>query len=104
MALARDRERIDHPLPADRHTPAAAKLAVDEREIEPGIVRDQRAVSQEIEQRFDRIGEQRFVGEESVADAVDRLRLGGNRALGMIISVEGDRKSTRLYSSHSCAS
>src|SRR3546814_2570337 len=34
LALARDRERIDHPLPADRHPPAAAKLAVDERSEE----------------------------------------------------------------------
>src|SRR6202008_2747571 len=64
---------VDHPIQADRRTTTADKLAIDEAEIETGIVRDQRAIAEKLEQGVDAVREQRLVRQESIAQPVDRL-------------------------------
>src|SRR3954470_14720580 len=84
----RDDDRIDHPIEADRLAAAAAELPIDEAEIETGIVRDQRAVAEELEQGVDAVREQRLVRQERVAQSVNGKCAGRHGPLGMKIGME----------------
>src|SRR3954454_7849932 len=50
MPRAGKHQRVDHPLHPDRQAPAPCELGVEEAEVEPRIVSDQRRIFDEIEQ------------------------------------------------------
>src|SRR5947208_11058626 len=50
MARAGERQRVDHPMQADRRPAAAFELIIEEAEVEARIVRDQRRILDEREQ------------------------------------------------------
>src|SRR5574338_74826 len=85
---ARQRERVYHPAHCDRRSAATLKLEIEEAEIETRVVRDQRAVSEELEQLLDLVGKARLVRQKEVAEAVDFLGLERHVPVGVEISVE----------------
>jgi len=88
MLDPRDRQRVDHPAMVDHRPAAAAELAVEEREVEPGIVRDQRAIAEKLDQLLDHVVEERLVRKEARAQPVDAFGVGRHVALGVDIMVQ----------------
>jgi hypothetical protein len=60
---------------------------IQEAEVEAGIVRDQRRITDEFEQLVGLVGKARLVGQENVAEAVYRLSLARHRPFGVEIAV-----------------
>ncbi|KIU01436.1 hypothetical protein QU38_01640, partial [Staphylococcus aureus] len=75
MLDAGDRQRVDHAAQVDDRPAVARQLAIEEAEVEIGVVRDHRAVADEFQHVLDHVREQRLVGEEHVRQAVDVERL-----------------------------
>ena len=73
MAALGDAHGVDHPGQAHALHPAQVELVVEEAEIEPGVVRDQRRIADEVEQVLGAVAEARLVGEEGGGQPVDRL-------------------------------
>ena len=74
---------------ADERPAALAELVVEEAEIEAGIVRDQRAIADELEQLLAHVAEGAACRQEAVGQAVHRLGLARHRPAGIEIGVEG---------------
>ena len=89
MTLLSERQGIDHPRHADRIAAAAAKLAVQEAEVERGIVRNERRIADERHELVSDGVEQGLVGQEHVRQAVDREGAGRHGAFRVEIGVEG---------------
>jgi len=64
MPLPRQRDRIDHAASANRLALAKRQFGVEETEVEPGVVRDQRGIADEGEEFLCQLAEQRFVRKE----------------------------------------
>ena len=64
---------------AKRRAAAEAELHVDEAAVEAGIVRDQRAVADELGELLDDLLEARLPAQELVGQPVHRDRLVGDR-------------------------
>ena len=88
MLRARQHQRIDHAVHADGVAAAPLELEIEEAEIKPGVVRDERGILDEVEQFVDPLEEPRLVRQEQVAEPVHFLRLEGHVALGIEVSVE----------------
>src|ERR1700748_2213132 len=87
MTGARDGERIDHPVERDDRAATQTQFVIEEAEIEARIVRDQRRITDEFEERLYRFMEARLVGEEGDREAMHTLRLDRHVAIGMEIGV-----------------
>jgi hypothetical protein len=88
MPLSRERERVDHPRQADGIAAAPLQLAVEKAEVEPGIMRDQRRVGDEVEQVLHRMVKRRVLRQEFDAQSMHARRLLGHVAFGMKVGVE----------------
>src|SRR6185436_5874329 len=72
----------------DSRAAATPEFAVQEAEVETGVMRDQRTLADEREQFLDAIGEQGLVGQEAIRKSMHRKCLGGHIALRIEIGVE----------------
>ena len=68
MLAARQHQRVDQTLARHHRHLGALKLGIEEAEIEHGVVRDQRRVTEEFDQLFHLVREQRLVLEEVDAE------------------------------------
>ena len=89
MTGAGERNGIDHPLHPKAGKIAHRQFGIDEAEVEPGIVRDQRAVRDEVEKFLRTRGEQRLVGKKRIGEAVDPLGFRRHHTLGIEVTVPG---------------
>jgi len=89
VLAACDGDCVDHPFKADRSAADQFQLGIEEAEIEPGIVRNQRCITQEFEQFVRRFGKARLGGQEGGTKAVDPLGLDRHIAIRVEIGVEG---------------
>ena len=87
MSRFRHRQRIDHPRHRNVEAPAIAQFGIQKAEIEHRIMRNQRAVTQKIEQVFDRVLEIGFVRQESIAEAMHLFGNAGHCHARIEISV-----------------
>ena len=67
---------------------ANRQLGIQKAEVEPGIMRHQGRIGDELQQFRRPLGKQRLVGQKALGKPVHRLGGGGHRALGIEISVE----------------
>src|SRR3546814_5381073 len=90
-------DRVNHAHHVDNITAAAHQFMIEETKIELSIMYDERAIAQEIQQRFDTLRKKRLVAKAIVRKPVNRFRCRRPGARGAIITVEG---LTRLHSLH----
>ena len=81
-------DRIDHACPVDSRQFAHGKLCIEEAEIEPGVVGNQRCIAEKIEQFGRACGKQRLVGQEGAGQAMHCLGFGRHRALRVEIGMK----------------
>ena len=93
MAHAGQRDGIDHTVTPQRRETAFAELHVKEAEVKPRVVCNQRRIGEESQQFLRFGGKQGLVGEEGIAEPVNRLGSRGHRPLGIEIGV---KSSTRF--------
>ena len=75
MAATRERQRIDHAVPAERRPRQAVELGVEKAEIEGGVVHNQHGAFDEGEHVVGKLGEARLVAQELGGQPVHLERL-----------------------------
>ncbi len=87
MPPPRQRERIHHPVPAQRRYRQPVELGIEEAEIEIGVVHHQHRVFEESEKLVGPLGETRLVAQEVQRQAVHLIGLIGHIALRVQMAV-----------------
>jgi len=88
MLSARNEQGVDHALARNQRPAHALELGIEEADVERGVMDDQRRIAKKRDQFVRDFGEEEFVLEEFIGQAVDRQSLGRHASFGVEIAME----------------
>ena len=89
MLLSGDGDGVDHAIQTNRLAPQPFKLHIEKAKVETGVMRDERRIAQEFEQRVDALRKNRLRLLETDRQAVNVFGVCRHVAFRIVVGVKG---------------